>query len=61
MNLEDGATREEIEEALGHQVHAAKRTFAKVGSAEHPTEWDKAHGRINDLLDQLDQYKPAGV
>lgn len=57
MNLEDGATREEVEEALAHQVHTAKRTFAKVGSPEHPTPWDKAHVRINELLDVLDEYK----
>ena len=57
MNLEDGATREEVEEALVHHVHAAKRTFAAVGNEAYPTPWDKAHVRINELLDLLDQYK----
>lgn len=57
MNLEDGATREEVEEALAHHVHTAKRTFAKVGNEAYPTPWDRAHARINELLDLLDQYK----
>lgn len=57
MNIEDGATREEVEEALTHQVRAARREFAVVGTAEHPTRWDKAHARIDQLLDVLAEYR----
>lgn len=48
-------TPEEIKEALGHQTYRSKRCFPKVGTPEFPTDWDKAHGRINDYLDALDR------
>lgn len=46
---------EEIQEALGHQTYRAKRCYPVVGTAERPSDWDKAHGRINDYLDALDR------
>lgn len=61
MNLEDGATREEIEEALTHAVGTAKRCFPVVGTEKHPTPWDKAHKAIDRHLNLLDQYKPTEV
>lgn len=47
---DETATRAEIEEALGHAVHAAQRTFQVVGTPELPTRWDTAHRHINALL-----------
>jgi hypothetical protein len=47
---EEVETVEEIEEALMHLKHTASRCFQVVGTEEHPTPWDKAHGQINDLL-----------
>lgn len=49
MSTED-ETREDIEEALGHLNATAKRCFPVVGNEEHPTDWDKKHNQINDLL-----------
>lgn len=40
----------EIEEALGHACHAAKREVPKVGTDEHPTPWDKAHQHLDQRL-----------
>lgn len=57
MSTTETPTREDIEEALGHHVHAAKRTFASVGTEKYPTRWDNIHARINELLDQLDGLK----
>lgn len=45
-------TRAEIEEALGHAVHAATRTIRVVGNDTLPTRWDVAHRHINRLLYQ---------
>jgi hypothetical protein len=36
-------------------AHAAKREFAVVGTPQLPTPWDKAHTKINNLLDELDR------
>lgn len=44
------ATKAEIEEALAHAVHAARRTFQRVGNDLLPTKWDQAHQYINVLL-----------
>lgn len=46
----DPATKAEIEIALGHAVHAARRTFRVVGNEALPTRWDVAHRHINALL-----------
>jgi hypothetical protein len=47
---DEPATRAEIEEALGHAVHAARRTIQRVGDDVIPTRWDIAHRHINALL-----------
>jgi len=50
----DETSADELAEALGHLVHAAKREMPVVGNPDHPTPWDAAHGRIDVLLDELD-------
>jgi hypothetical protein len=55
MTIGDGEGREELQEALGHLVHRAKRCVGVVGTKEFPTPWDKAHGHIDNVLDLLDQ------
>lgn len=52
--ITDQSTRDELVEALGHMVHAAKREFPRVGSAEHPTAWDRRHAALDALLDDLE-------
>lgn len=42
--------RVQLAEALCHLSHAAKRTFARVGSPDLPTPWDLCHQRIDDHL-----------
>jgi hypothetical protein len=54
MSIED-ESREEIEEALSHMSHTASRCFRVVGNEKWVTPWDKAHNRINDLLDARDR------
>jgi hypothetical protein len=53
MTIEDECI-EEVQEALGHLTHRAKRCFPRVGSDERPTDWDVAHGRINHMLDVME-------
>lgn len=50
LRVVDDATRDELEEALGHLVHAAKRVVPVVGTDEYPTAWDKAHKLIDVRL-----------
>lgn len=57
MRTEDGATREEIEEALGHFSNAAKGVPQAVGNSTWKSPWDRLHESINTLLDQLDEYR----
>ena len=55
MSIDGSETRAEIEEALGHQVYRSKRCFQKVGTKDQPTDWDKAHERIDNMLDARDR------
>ena len=48
-------TREEVEEAVTHLNYRAKRCFPVVGTIEHPSDWDIAHARVNDMLDARDR------
>lgn len=57
MRTEDGATREEIEEALGHFSKAAQAQPQAVGNSTWKSPWDRLHESMNQLLDQLDEYK----
>lgn len=52
IRIDDATTLPEIEEALTHLVHAAKRTVPKVGNDVLPTPWDRAHQRIDAVLDE---------
>lgn len=54
LGQREPATYDEITEALGNLVHAARREFAVVGTPLVPTPWDRRHECINDLLDWLD-------
>lgn len=48
-------TRAEITEALGFQVHRAKREVPRCGTARYPTPWDRRHATIDRLLDDLER------
>ena len=52
-----GEAPEEIKEALGHLTYRAKRRFPRVGSDEFPTDWDKSHKHIDNMLDALEEIK----
>lgn len=51
IRITDDTPQAEIEECLTHLCHRAKREVPKVGDAEHPTQWDKAHGQMDAVLD----------
>lgn len=51
IRVTDDTPQAELEECLTHLCHSAKRCVPKVGDAEHPTGWDRAHARMDALLD----------
>lgn len=54
IRVTDHSTRPELLEALTHLTFRAKREIPVVGTVDFPTPWDRRHGALNDLLDQLD-------
>ena len=48
----DQPTRVEIEEALAALAQRAAREFPVVGSADHPTPYDRRHAQIDELLEE---------
>lgn len=53
------ATREQVEDALGHFVQAAQGLGRKrtVGNLEWTSPWDIIHGSIDELLDRWEILK----
>lgn len=51
IRITDDSTRGEIAEALTHLNRRAKREFPRIGTAEHPTPWDRRHTALDNLLD----------
>lgn len=52
--MDELTTREDLEEALLHHSKAAQAAPAAVGNSTWVSPWDRLHGRINELLDQLE-------
>lgn len=54
IRVTDDTTREGLAEAIGGVNGRAKRIPHVVGSEELPTEWDRRHAQINDMLTELE-------
>jgi hypothetical protein len=55
----DDTTRAELIEALGNQCDHAKRQPCILGTDTMPSAWDKAHARVDVLLDEIRARCPA--
>lgn len=51
IRVTDETPRAEIAEALTHCCRTAIRAPHVMGSEEHPSAWDKAHARLDALLE----------
>lgn len=47
-------TRTELEEAIRHANHTAKRAPHVLGTATYPSKWDIAHRYVDELLDTIE-------
>jgi len=52
IHVTDQDSRANIEATLKVLTFAAKRVTPVVGSEMFPTPWDRAHGRIDAVLDE---------
>lgn len=50
LRVNDASTRADIAESIVNVNARAKRIPHVVGNEKLPTEWDRRHGNINDLL-----------
>jgi hypothetical protein len=50
IRVTDASTREDIVEAMVYVNDRAKASPHTVGSAEHPTVWDRRHDLLNAML-----------
>lgn len=57
MTVDEDTSAEEVIEALGHLNTEAQKCNQVVGNLVWESPWDKAHERINKLLDDLDKIK----
>jgi hypothetical protein len=50
IRVTDESTRAEVAEAMVYVNDRAKHTPHAVGTAEHPTLWDRRHSLLNAML-----------
>ena len=55
IRVTDETTRAELVSALANVCERAKRIPHAIGTADLPTEWDRRHAQIDQLLDDLDR------
>lgn len=54
MTIDEETTREDVIEALGHLNAEAKKCNQLLGNDTWQSPWDRAHERIDAMLDQLE-------
>jgi hypothetical protein len=55
IRVTDETTRADLVLAIGGVCDRAKRIPQIVGTEKLPTEWDRRHEQINQMLDDLEQ------